>query len=443
MASLPSLPKINLTRKQFLILGSGTVLILVIIFLIFTNLRPHGEQAEEVTLTVWGILDETEALKNVFSGYSGLRPNVKIVYRQIDEENYERTLLDKLAAGEGPDVFMIKNGWIPEHKDKLFWIEKPQLNAVGASRLSDMFPEVVERDYSDSGGRIYALPLYLDTLALYYNRDFLNNAGIVYPPKNWTEFQNVVQRLRILNPAGQIVKAGAALGGSDRSIENAADIISLLMLQNGAPMTSEDFSSTYFGHEGRDAFVFYLNFANAASPFYTWNDSLGSATQGFAEGRVAMLFHYRRAASDIREKAPFLNFGIAPMPQIEGSDSSINYASYWGFAVSKQSKAPNWAWDFVLQVTTNARIIRPLTDLDGYPPALRSLIDEKLSDPELGIFSRQALTAKSWYYIDEDEVRKLFSRGVSRVLSGQISPEAALGEIEAELTALMESAKKE
>jgi len=39
-------------------------------------------------------------------------------------------------------------------------------------------------------GQPYASPLSINTLALFYNRDLLNEAGIVLPPVTWEEFVN-------------------------------------------------------------------------------------------------------------------------------------------------------------------------------------------------------------------------------------------------------------
>jgi len=79
------------------------------------------------------------------------------------------------------------------------------------------------RTYSEFHASV-ALPLSLDTLAMIYNKDLLDSAGIAVLPKNWNDFDGDVARLRSVNAQGQIVQAGAAIGGSAASIANAADI---------------------------------------------------------------------------------------------------------------------------------------------------------------------------------------------------------------------------
>ena len=104
-----------------------------------------------------------------------------------------------------------------------------------------------------------------------YNKDLFNTAGIATVPTTWEGLQADLPSLRVTNAQGQITQAALALGGSETSIYNAPDIIFLLMMQNGAQMTSAGGSSVTFasGTNGSDAsginaFNYYLQFANAA-----------------------------------------------------------------------------------------------------------------------------------------------------------------------------------
>ena len=98
----------------------------------------------------------------------------------------------------------------------------------------------------------------------------------------------------MVNAQGQITQAALALGGSETSIANAPDIIFLLMMQNGAQMTSADGTSVTFASganggndntSGLNAFNYYLQFANAADPNYTWNDGMGTALDELYAGK--------------------------------------------------------------------------------------------------------------------------------------------------------------
>ena len=414
-------------------------MVIIIIVLVALNIRPSAS-SQKVTLTVWGF-DSQDVMKNLTEGYKKLRPNVTVNYVQVVEENYKERLLNALAAGQGPDVFVIWNHDLPSEKDKILPVTAyPQL--FDLVKFRSLFPTAVEQDFV-SGGQIYALPLYLDTLSLIYNKDFFDQAAIVSPPKTWDEFQRDISKLRNINPKGQIVRAAAAIGGSEDTVDAGADLLELLMLQNGAKMTDPDFTYATFDtgsrgdNPGLAAFNFYLQFANAASPYYTWNDGQTNSLDSFAGGKTAMIFNYHAAVAAIKSKSPFLNFAVALVPQPAGADLRVDFPEYYGFAVSKQSAASNWAWDFVLYVTTYPEVSRVYLDGAGRPPALRSLINDYLANPDYSVFAKQALTARSWYEVDGAKIRNIMSSAVKSVLTGLADSETALGQAQGQITQLM------
>lgn len=425
-----------------IIVAAAVVVAIVVFSLVWMNLRVKdpgtGLQAE---LTLWGTLDDTE-MQYLVGSYGAAQPGVRVTYRKIGVEDYERTLLNALAAGQGPDMFMIDNHAVPRNLDKIVAAPQEQISRI---RLEELFPAVVAEDFADKSGSVYALPLYLDTMVMFYNKELLDQAFIVQPPATWEEFEKDVPRLRAVNTSGQIVRAAAAIGGSPKTIDNAVDLLNLLMLQNGSPMVNDDLTGAVFesseGKSGLAAFNFYLKFANAGSSFYTWNDNQDNYLDSFVSGKTAMIFDYQERIKVIRERAPFLRLGVAPMPQLGGGSPRVNYADYWGIAVSRQSKRPSEAWGFIIGTATNEQIMRYPIENSGQPPALRSLIQVALGSPDFRVAAEQAITARSWYQVDDEEIRNIFGRGITRVLTGQADTTTALGEAQDQITQLMGRAR--
>lgn len=421
------------------------MIIIVVGYLIIQNLR-SSSAPPQVKLTVWGIEDR-RVFETVFQLYAQIRPNVQIAYQSIPESAYMGIVLNALAAGQGPDVLMVHNRSLPIVKNLLVPAYPAQMTVL---QLRQYFPSVIEQDFvSGASSSIYAFPLYVDTLALFYNKDFFDAAGIVSPPPTWNDFQNLIPTLRELNPNGQIVRAAATIGGSEKTVTHAADLLELLMMQNlmarsggnETVMTSPDFASARFASSesqaGQRAFDFYLQFANSASAVYTWNDDQMNSLDRFAGGHAAMTFGYRTDIARIKEKSPFLNFVVAAMPQVKDTPKFVNYPDYWGFGVSKQSAQPGWAWDFALFAATNVNAVKSYLKLSGHPPALNSIISESLNDPYLSVFARQALTARSWYEANENSIDGIMNDAISAVLNGRADSKAALRQAEDQVTQLM------
>ena len=292
--------------------------------------------------------------------------------------------------------------------------------------------------------KIYALPLAIDTLALYYNLDYFNTNSIISAPRTWEEFVDTVNKLERVDENGNITLSGVALGSAfnDR-VNRVTDILALLMMQSGAQMNSEygrvtfdkgvqsDDGETYY--PARDAINFYTSFANPNSENYTWPPNAKYAKNAFysidafAEGYAAMMINYSYHRETIRKLNPNLRFSVAEIPQPQDSVVKINYASYWGYAVPKVSEHPDIAWDFINFITQEKNAMMYLEASDK-PTALKSLIPLQQQNPELGVFANQALTARSWRQPDFFEVQNILEEAINSVWPGSKSTTKALSD---------------
>jgi len=280
-------------------------------------------------------------------------------------------------------------------------------NSLSLKDLKDNFVDVVSHDVILKDGNIYGLPLSVDTLALYYNKDLFNNAGISKPPIYWNkEFLQDVKKLTKQDPKKGLIQSGVALGGST-NINRFSDILSVLMMQNGVIMMDEsgqvlfhtipEIAKTSDYNPGVAALNFYADFANPAKESYAWNSEMPNSLEMFISGNLAMMFSYSYDLATIKARAPKLNFSVAKLPQIEGNPpTNINFANYWVEVVSKKSQHQNEAWDFI-QFITREEQVKSYLEKTKRPTALRSLVNEQKNNNELSVFSDQVLTAKSWY----------------------------------------------
>ena len=398
---------------------------------------------ELATLKFWGT-DDAANWQPIISAYQAANPKIIVKYTRKDPLKYEKELVNALAAGEGPDIAAINNTWLNKHLNKF---SPAPGGLVGAQVFKDSFVDAAYQDLVRAG-KVYALPFYTDTLALYYNKALYNNAGLVSPPKTWEEFSQAVTALSQKNEAGDIVRSGAALGTA-ANVNYASDILNLLMLQTGATMLSSNGKQATFDRavnlNGRNyspglaALDFYASFANASKPVYSWNSRMPNSLKSFTDGRTAMYLGYAKDLREIKNKVS--NLGVAPMPQIKDSrrDASyldINFASYRAGAVTQASSQKEAAWNFLVFVTGRNAAAAYLQS-SYLPPARRDLVDFTASDAALNVFAKQALTAASWAQPDEVEVKKIFERMITAAGLGQASAAEAIKEAAVEVTNLL------
>jgi len=292
--------------------------------------------------------------------------------------------------------------------------------------------------------QIYGLPLYVDTLALFYNKDIFNSAGITRPPQDWEEFNSDIETITRLDNSGQITQSAAAIGTA-RNINRSTDILSALMIQTGVRMTDTDNRSVSFAGRvnnspvGELALKYYTDFANPSVRTYTWNDVQHYSVDAFTGGKTAMMLNYSHEVEVLKNKSSRLNFGVAPMPQVSSTDVK-NYANYWGVGVTANSKFPNESWRFIAYLASKEGAQSYLS-ATLRPSARRDLIELQRNDLDLGVFAVQALSARSWYQIDNMAIETIFADMIDDVNFGRASVKESLENAESRVNVLMQRSR--
>ncbi len=401
------------------------------------------ESTKKITLTYWRLWDPQDVFFKAMEEYRKMHPNVKIEYKKLTYEEYESTVVESLAAGKGPDIWSIHNSWIPKHLDKL---APAPLALITPTKYEETFAQVAADDFIYNE-EIYGVPFSIDTLALYYNKDLFNGAAIANPPTNWEEFKEDVKKLTKTDSAGNITQSGTALGTA-KNVNRAVDILYLLMLQNGTKMTSDDHKTVLFNKTGRtkdgnnfnpglDSLIFYTDFASPKKTVYTWNPSMANSIDAFTEEKTAMMFNYFYQNAIIQAKTPRLNYGVAPIPQLENDAAkAAGFANYWGEVVSGTSPNKEVAWDFLMYLSTKENLDHYATATKR-PASRRDIIEKQLEDPQLKTFAKQALSAKTWYQKDAAVYENIFVEAIESVALGEKEAKDALKDAETQISTII------
>ncbi len=430
-------------KVLYSLIGIMAVAVLVTFVFVLRNIgKATGGQTTSVTF--WGVYDDHTAFDQVIKDYKALHPNVAVKYQLFNYDTYEQQLINALASGTGPDIFMVHNTWLPKHGDLLTPMpasipgEKAPL--FSTQSYKEQFVDVVAHDLTYQS-QIYAVPLYVDTLALYYNKDLLNTAAITRPPQTWGEVNTDIDLLTRFDQSGNISQPGIALGTA-RNINRSTDILMDMMIQSGVQMTDGDNQSATFAASvggkrvGEIALQYYTDFANPRKQTYSWNDGQHYSVDAFTEGNLAMMIGYSHLLSTIQAKSPRLNYAIAPMPQASTTDIR-NFANYWGVGVSKSSKNINASWQFLAYLSSKNGESAYL-NATNRPAARRDLIELQRSDPGVGVFAIQALTARSWFQADNTAIDGIFADMIDDVNYNRSNVSDAINRAQSRVTVLMQ-----
>jgi multiple sugar transport system substrate-binding protein len=399
-----------------------------------------------VQLTYYKPFDDSEVIDPLITEYQATHPGLQITYKKFsDFDEYQKVVLSEMAEGEGPDIFSMPNWWYASNLGKI----SPLPQEMGTvDDFSSVFVDVAGRDLVrvDKEGKeqVYALPMAVDTLALYYNKDHFEDRipDRGKPSKTW---EGIKEDVVLLNKMGSKQNSfdvsGIAMGRWD-NISRAVDILYLLFLQYGVEFYNEIISEATFAarHEGfltypgLEALNLFISFADPAQKHYSWTETNldpGSAdmeVDAFARGNVSMITGYSYMYNDIVNRINVLKakgektmskdaVKIALIPQVYDPDVSqekrVTYASYFAETVSRNCKRPDIAWDFLIFLTSKD-VLNEYFDKTNKPTSRRDMITDQSKDPIYGVFARQIGYAESFPIIDYYKYKEIFTEVIKR-----------------------------
>lgn len=432
-----------------LLIGGGVlvlILIAVLIFSLFKSKSPTtkttttdktntstktgadtstGVTGQIVTVTYWGLWEDSQVLKEVIADFESKNPTIKIDYRKQSHRDYRERLQQAITSGSGPDIFRYHVAWIP--------MLGADLSAMPASVMS--VAQYKETFYPTAynnlqvGGQIVGIPMMYDGLALFYNKEMLKTANIEVP-KTWAELRTAANKLTVpanVSERSNITRAGLAIGNAG-NVDHFSDILALLIIQNGG--SPAEANSQYV----KDAITFYTNFIKQDK---VWSDRLANSTTAFARGDVAMIFAPSWRVHDIKAINPNLDFAVARTPQLDSENPSA-WATFWAEGVSSKSKNKEAAWTFLKFLSTQEVLRKFYNDASQYRafgeiyPRV-DMASELQTNELVGAFVSDAPLAKSWYMSSfthdngiNDQIIKYYEDAINAVLSGSSNVDKAL-----------------
>ncbi|MFC1655349.1 extracellular solute-binding protein [Patescibacteria group bacterium] len=470
-----------MNRRLVLIIGAGAAG-LAFLFLIafgagcFRTKSPVVKQTFDVVeLTYYKLFDDSEVIEPLIQEYVATHPNVKINYRQFtDTEEYYDLILNELAEGEGPDIFSVPNTWFVKNHKK---VTPAPPDLVPAKIFEDTFvgvayDDLVRTDPQTGVLTPYALPMTVDTLALYYNKDHFDDAVPERgkPATTWDGIKEDVFKLtKKDNSFERFEVSGMAMGFAD-NISRAVDILYLLMVQQNGDFYDDSFTQSIFANQqgvgsdgstlkpGPNALELYTSFANPSNKNYSWNAYLSDGNSDekeittFARGKVSMVigysYMYDQIVDEINElKSKGLStidpasIRVSVIPQVVDPSVSTEkrdaYAHYFAETVARTSENPRWAWDFLIFVTSQESL-QHYNEKTHKPTSRRDMIEEQKNDPIYGVFAEQIGFAESFLIYDEETYEGSMMKAINAVLATK-SPDDAMKIAQDEINAILPS----
>lgn len=292
-----------------------------------SNAGGSGAETGDVTIS-YALWDKNQepAMKEIAAAFTQEHPNVTVDVQvtPFTDGAYFTKLQTSVSGGSGPDVF---------------WMNGPNFQFYAANGvLAPLDDQGIDAaDYPQGlidlytfDGKLYGAPKDFDTVALWYNKELFDAAGVAYPDASWTWDTLKENAAKLTNPATGVYGITATQYGQENYYNN--------IVQAGGEVISSDGTTSGFGSpEALEGISVWTDILAAGSSPTAQQMTESSPESFFLSGKSAMYQNGSWAAvgyADNPDLAAKVN--VAPLPKGPTGNQSMIHGL--GNVVNAKSK---------------------------------------------------------------------------------------------------------
>lgn len=374
--------------------------------------QPAAPGVINLQLMGWASSDaENVRLQEVVDGWNAANPDIQVTLNLVPD--YDTKLQTSLAGGAPPDIFYVDSFRLPD------LAAANALLPIGdqMTDVDDFYPSLREAFTVD--GVFYCPPKDFSTLALEYNTDLFDAAGLAYPTPDWTW--------------DDLRAAAEALTDKDAGIVGFAinpDFARWIafLYQAGGQVTTPDFSAmTLSSPEALKAMEFYVGLVRDGFAAPASDLDSGWPGEAFGKARAAMTMEGNWIVPYLKDQFPDLKYGVTELPAGPAGKATMAFTVCYGVAANgRNTEAATKVVDYL----TGPVGMKAWTDLGLAMPTRQSLRNGWLAMyPELEPFLNGAEYARKWQFRPGfADVLDTINSGLQEAFSGLKTPQQVLDE---------------
>ncbi|SFF67437.1 carbohydrate ABC transporter substrate-binding protein, CUT1 family [Halobacillus alkaliphilus] len=340
-----------------------------------------------VELNGWGSSpEEEELLKETITAFEEEHPNIQIKHEVIADQ-YMDVIKTRLIGGEAADVFYLDA------------LDAPSLMQQDVLEpLNDYMTEDFDvGDFEDplvnafkSGGTHYGFPKDFSTLALFYDKQAFEEAGLEGPPENWEELREYAEKLTV-DEDGDGTPERYGLGFAK---ELARQFYKFQPY--GGKLVTEDGKAAFANEKSVEALKpivdMYKNEKTAGLP-----SDVGAGFGGdmFGQQKAAMVIEGNWTIPFLENNFPDVDYGTSELPAINGEKATAAFTV--AYVMNKNSEVKDAAWEFIEFMTGKEGM--EIWTSKGFALPTRKSVADKLGYADDGLrssFVEGASYAQPW-----------------------------------------------
>ena len=311
-------------------------LLLLVIVLVTASVALAQDQ---VTINVWGHGSspaEDEALNAAIAAFEEANPDINV--ELLISPEYATQLQAAFASGTYPQAFYVGQSDLANYVNA-------GVMAAGDDNIEN--PEGLYESLRNTftlNGTLWCPAKDFSNLALEYNTDLFDAAGIDYPTADWT-WDDLRAAAQALADSGTLPDGTVPL-----ALNPDIDRWFAYYVQAGGTFYDED-GNWVFGSDGanHDAAVqamdFYINLHLDGLSASSSDLGQGWPGESFGQGKAAMTMEGNWIIGYLNDQFPDLNWGAVELPAGPAGEGTLTFSECWG--VGAENPYPEQSWRFV------------------------------------------------------------------------------------------------
>lgn len=406
-----------------------------------TSRQVSAQSAQKINLLVWSngpTIDEhfKERIQLFNDAHAG---QIEATLQFLPYDQYWQKILLSYSSNDVYDAYLFDVQAYSHYKRDLLLNLQPYIDATPITD-ANTYPTHLFDAWRFDGTNLFVCPDNMQTMALFYNKDLLDAAGVPYPTADstWDDIVAAAQTLT-LRDGDRVTQWGMAIG----DIGIWWGLQTLSWAQNTAffnqVLEPTEFLMEQPANIRSMTFIKDLIYNLKVAPEFAQSEQMGEDGGVFQSGRVALYPAGGWMVSSYQSLG--FNWDMTALPLFDGN----RVVPYWlgGWVIPKASKAPEAAFEFARWSATDFQpkmaehhdwipILNSARDseamLNGMPSGLKASLDA-VSSAKLGDI---------YHGNNQQIVAEVFTPTFEQLWSNDLTPEEAAKQIDEKGTELLQ-----
>jgi multiple sugar transport system substrate-binding protein len=406
-----------------------------------------GGDRKQLTLAINSGV-EGDALKQAARDYEA-QTGIRVQIAEFPYANlFEKEFVDLKNATGAYDLIMLDDPWFPRFATEGLLAELTPLyqkrNQTGPD--ADFVPSSIALcKHPYESGALYALPYVGNSQLFFYRKDLFEKHSL-NPPATWedvlTAARIIDERERTGGPDGKRVFGYVMRAAQGNAV--VADFMPIFWAF-GAEMFDTNGSPSVDSEEAIAALRFMLELGKHAPPGYA-SFNADEVSAHLLQGTAAMSINWPAWIGAFSEPQKSKVIGLVQITQMPGAKTAGRAEiGNWLIAIPRGSRNSEAAFDFLLWATSAEQMKK--SALRGNPPTRRSVFSDAELIAKFPSYpvqlqsletSRPRPRTPAW-----TEIENAFGIFLSKANSGQLAPEEAMRQANAEIAKIIERSARQ